>query len=167
MVVMADGTENALARSKRMLTTDPGMGVARHADAGYEQALEVSGERGIRLPSQRIAQRRLRHAGSRGASSQRTEWADDPRDRLGGRGMAIEEIEEQIRNAEDRSSTEWMKRPENIRWVLLPVQFGHRTPIVELQGIGAERVCEGYLGSAGPHGSSQADPVALNDGFRQ
>ncbi|HEX9123802.1 MAG TPA: urocanate hydratase [Actinomycetota bacterium] len=50
MVVVADGTENAAARLERVLTTDPGMGVVRHADAGYEQALEVAKERGVRLP---------------------------------------------------------------------------------------------------------------------
>ena len=50
MVVVADGTENAGARLERVLTTDPGMGVVRHADAGYDAALAVAGERGVRLP---------------------------------------------------------------------------------------------------------------------
>ncbi|MGI8616999.1 MAG: urocanate hydratase [Actinomycetota bacterium] len=50
MVVVADGTENAAARLDRVLTTDPGTGVIRHADAGYERALEVAAARGIRLP---------------------------------------------------------------------------------------------------------------------
>jgi urocanate hydratase len=50
MVVVADGTENAAARLERVLTTDPGTGVIRHADAGYERALEVAAARGIRLP---------------------------------------------------------------------------------------------------------------------
>jgi urocanate hydratase len=50
MVVVADGTENARARLERVLTSDPGTGVARHADAGYERALEVARERGVRLP---------------------------------------------------------------------------------------------------------------------
>jgi urocanate hydratase len=50
MVVVADGTENAAARLERVLTSDPGMGVVRHADAGYEKALEVAQERGVRLP---------------------------------------------------------------------------------------------------------------------
>jgi urocanate hydratase len=50
MVVVADGSENAAERLERVLTTDPGMGVIRHADAGYERALEVAAERGIRLP---------------------------------------------------------------------------------------------------------------------
>jgi urocanate hydratase len=50
MVVVADGTEAAAARLERVLTTDPGMGVIRHADAGYERALEVARERGVRVP---------------------------------------------------------------------------------------------------------------------
>jgi urocanate hydratase len=50
MVVVADGTPGAAARLERVLTTDPGMGVLRHADAGYERALEVADERGLRIP---------------------------------------------------------------------------------------------------------------------
>jgi urocanate hydratase len=50
MVVVADGTENAAGRLERVLTTDPGMGVVRHADAGYEEALAVAADRGVRLP---------------------------------------------------------------------------------------------------------------------
>ena len=50
MVIVADGTREAAARLERVLTTDPGMGVLRHADAGYERALEVADERGIRIP---------------------------------------------------------------------------------------------------------------------
>ena len=50
MVVVADGSENAAARLERVLTTDPGTGVMRHADAGYEEALAVASDRGIRLP---------------------------------------------------------------------------------------------------------------------
>jgi urocanate hydratase len=50
MVVVADGTEEAAGRLERVLTTDPGTGVIRHADAGYERAIEVAGERGVRLP---------------------------------------------------------------------------------------------------------------------
>ena len=48
MVVVADGTDDARDRLERVLTTDPGMGVIRHADAGYERALEVA--RGARRP---------------------------------------------------------------------------------------------------------------------
>ncbi|HYL40311.1 MAG TPA: urocanate hydratase, partial [Candidatus Binatus sp.] len=50
MVVVADGTELAAAKLERVLTTDPAMGVLRHADAGYEHAIEVARERGIRIP---------------------------------------------------------------------------------------------------------------------
>jgi urocanate hydratase len=50
MVVVADGTDAAAARLERVLTTDPGMGVIRHADAGYARALEVARERGVRVP---------------------------------------------------------------------------------------------------------------------
>ena len=50
MVVVADGTPNAAGRLERVLTTDPGMGVVRHADAGYERAVDVAHERGIRIP---------------------------------------------------------------------------------------------------------------------
>ena len=52
MVVVADGSENARERLERVLTTDPGMGVVRHADAGYEKAAEVARERGVRIPMQ-------------------------------------------------------------------------------------------------------------------
>ena len=50
MVCLADGTELAAQKLERVLTTDPGMGVIRHADAGYERAIEVADERGVRLP---------------------------------------------------------------------------------------------------------------------
>jgi urocanate hydratase len=50
MVVVADGTELAAQKLERVLTTDPGMGVIRHADAGYERAIEVAHERGVRIP---------------------------------------------------------------------------------------------------------------------
>jgi urocanate hydratase len=50
MVVVADGTEDAAGRLQRVLTTDPGTGVIRHADAGYEEALRTASERGVRLP---------------------------------------------------------------------------------------------------------------------
>jgi urocanate hydratase len=53
MVVVADGTPEAAARLERVLTTDPGMGVIRHADAGYERAIEVAEERGVRIPMPR------------------------------------------------------------------------------------------------------------------
>jgi urocanate hydratase len=50
MVVVADGTPLAAQRLERVLTTDPGMGVVRHADAGYERAIAVARERGVRVP---------------------------------------------------------------------------------------------------------------------
>jgi urocanate hydratase len=50
MVVVADGTPEAAARLERVLTADPGMGVIRHADAGYERAIEVADQRGVRIP---------------------------------------------------------------------------------------------------------------------
>jgi len=50
MVVVADGTPLAAQKLERVLTTDPGMGVVRHVDAGYERAIDVARERGIRIP---------------------------------------------------------------------------------------------------------------------
>ena len=50
MVIVADGTDLAAEKLERVLTTDPGMGVIRHADAGYERAIEVARERGVRIP---------------------------------------------------------------------------------------------------------------------
>jgi urocanate hydratase len=50
MVVVADGTAEAGRKLERVLTNDPGSGVMRHADAGYERAIEVARERGLQLP---------------------------------------------------------------------------------------------------------------------
>ena len=50
MVALADGTDLAAEKLERVLTTDPGMGVIRHADAGYPRAIEVADERGVRIP---------------------------------------------------------------------------------------------------------------------
>jgi urocanate hydratase len=50
MVAVADGTDLAAEKLARVLVTDPGMGVIRHADAGYGRAIEVADERGVRLP---------------------------------------------------------------------------------------------------------------------
>lgn len=50
MVVVADGTENAQRRLERVLTSDPGMGVARHADAGYDIAIDTAKEKGVNIP---------------------------------------------------------------------------------------------------------------------
>jgi urocanate hydratase len=50
-VIVADGTAAAAARLERVLTVDPGMGVVRHVDAGYERAITVAKERGMKIPS--------------------------------------------------------------------------------------------------------------------
>ena len=50
MVVVCDGTKEAEARIQRVLTYDPGMGVMRHADAGYERAMDNSKQWGIKIP---------------------------------------------------------------------------------------------------------------------
>ena len=50
MVIVADGTDAAAERLRRVLTTDPGTGVMRHADAGYDEAIRVAHERGVDLP---------------------------------------------------------------------------------------------------------------------
>jgi urocanate hydratase len=50
MVCLADGTELAALKLARVLTTDPGMGVVRHVDAGYDHAIDVARERGVRIP---------------------------------------------------------------------------------------------------------------------
>jgi urocanate hydratase len=50
MVVVADGTDLAAEKLERVLTTDPGMGVVRHVDAGYERAIQVARDRGLRIP---------------------------------------------------------------------------------------------------------------------
>jgi urocanate hydratase len=52
MVVVADGTEQSARKLERVLTNDPGTGVMRHADAGYDRAVEVARERGVRIPMQ-------------------------------------------------------------------------------------------------------------------
>ncbi|MFT3766353.1 MAG: urocanate hydratase [Minicystis sp.] len=50
MVIVADGTEAAAKRLERVLTIDPGMGIIRHADAGYETAIRVADEKGVAVP---------------------------------------------------------------------------------------------------------------------
>ena len=49
-VSVADGTDLAAEKLERLLTNDPGMGVIRHADAGYERAIQVADERGVNIP---------------------------------------------------------------------------------------------------------------------
>ena len=50
MVIVADGTPQAARRLERVLTCDPGMGVIRHADAGYPEAIAAAKERGVKIP---------------------------------------------------------------------------------------------------------------------
>ena len=50
VVIVADGTEEMKKRINRVLTNDPGIGVARHVDAGYNQALKVAKERKLKIP---------------------------------------------------------------------------------------------------------------------
>jgi urocanate hydratase len=49
-VIVADGTDDAAARLQRVLTTDPGCGVIRHVDAGYDEAAEFAKKSGVRIP---------------------------------------------------------------------------------------------------------------------
>lgn len=49
-VIVADGTPEAAARIERVLTTDPGMGIIRHADAGYEEAIEFAEKNDVKVP---------------------------------------------------------------------------------------------------------------------
>jgi urocanate hydratase len=49
-VCVADGTDLAAQKIERVLTNDPGMGVIRHVDAGYDRAVEVAEQRGVRIP---------------------------------------------------------------------------------------------------------------------
>lgn len=50
-VIVADGTPEAEKRLQRVLTNDPGTGVMRHVDAGYDEAAVVARERGVKIPS--------------------------------------------------------------------------------------------------------------------
>ena len=49
-MIVADGTPEAARRLERVLTSDPGMGVVRHADAGYPEAMEFARENGVKIP---------------------------------------------------------------------------------------------------------------------
>jgi len=53
-VIVADGTRGAAARLERVLTNDPGIGVVRHADAGYAEAIATANEHGLKLPMQEV-----------------------------------------------------------------------------------------------------------------
>ena len=59
-VCVADGTALAAQKLERVLTNDPGMGVIRHADAGYDEAAQVAAERGVRVPMHEASPGRLR-----------------------------------------------------------------------------------------------------------
>ncbi len=50
MVIVADGTPEAAVRLERVLTTDPGMGIVRHVDAGYREAVDAARARGVKIP---------------------------------------------------------------------------------------------------------------------
>jgi urocanate hydratase len=52
-VIVADGTPDAARRLERVLTVDPGLGIVRHADAGYEKAIAWARNHGIRMPMAR------------------------------------------------------------------------------------------------------------------
>jgi urocanate hydratase len=54
MVIVADGSAAAARRLERVLTSDPGMGVVRHADAGYPEAIKAARERGVRIPMPKL-----------------------------------------------------------------------------------------------------------------
>jgi urocanate hydratase len=51
MVIVADGTGDAARRLERVLWNDPATGVMRHADAGYEEAIDWARQKGLKLPS--------------------------------------------------------------------------------------------------------------------
>ncbi len=53
-VIVADGTPEAARRIERVLTTDPGMGVIRHADAGYDEAIEFARKNSVKMPSKKL-----------------------------------------------------------------------------------------------------------------
>ncbi|MGQ0585940.1 MAG: urocanate hydratase, partial [Gammaproteobacteria bacterium] len=57
-VIVADGTPEAAKRLERVLTSDPGMGVVRHADAGYDEAITFARETGVTIPMKKGPMRR-------------------------------------------------------------------------------------------------------------
>ena len=56
-VIVADGTEAAARRLERVLTTDPGTGIARHVDAGYPEAIEFARKHGVKIPMMKTGDR--------------------------------------------------------------------------------------------------------------
>ena len=78
-VTVADGTDLAAEKIERVLTNDPGMGVIRHVDAGYDRAVEVADERGVRIPMSgrpELAFRPKRGDRRVGVDTPRTRWVD-------------------------------------------------------------------------------------------
>jgi urocanate hydratase len=63
-VIVADGTDLAAQKIERVLVNDPGTGVMRHVDAGYDRAVEVARERGLRVPMSDPSVASLPHATS-------------------------------------------------------------------------------------------------------
>jgi urocanate hydratase len=59
-VIVADGTPEAAKRIERVLTTDPGMGIIRHADAGYEEAIEFAERNDLNIPMKELISTRQR-----------------------------------------------------------------------------------------------------------
>ncbi len=57
MVIVADGSKEMATRLNRVLTNDPGTGIMRHADAGYEEAIKAAQEKGIKIPMLKRAER--------------------------------------------------------------------------------------------------------------
>ncbi|MSR73905.1 MAG: urocanate hydratase [Planctomycetes bacterium] len=57
-VIVADGTDEAARRLERVLTSDPGMGIIRHVDAGYQEARDFAKKHGVRIPMDEAAQER-------------------------------------------------------------------------------------------------------------
>ena len=58
-VIVVDGTDLAAQKIERVLTNDPGMGVIRHVDAGYPEAVTAASERGVRIPPRDDAEARV------------------------------------------------------------------------------------------------------------
>jgi len=52
-VLVCDGTEDMDSRIERVLTNDPGIGIARHYDAGYQKAIEIARKKGIKIPMEK------------------------------------------------------------------------------------------------------------------
>ena len=84
MVVVADGTDDAAERLERVLTTDPGTGVMRHVDAGYEEALEAAARARARAPV-RAARDAVSRAGGCSSATSRSSRRPAGRERAAAR----------------------------------------------------------------------------------